>query len=169
MLASVKDVFTPENMCRKPPKCCYPDCGECPYKDCRYDRLEVEDYTESNNRDYEFYENATGEKLHKPSDKAYQIGRAIAYQRRNRRYLDRHDYNHRYYLLHSEKIKEKARVSYDTVKNTKKCRKYANQNREHLKEYQKDYYLRNREKKLEAARKRYQERKLEEQYEIKRN
>ena len=39
MLAGVKDVFTPENMCRKPTKCCYPDCGKCPYKDCRYDAV----------------------------------------------------------------------------------------------------------------------------------
>ena len=31
-------------MKKKPPKCCYPDCFNCPYADCRYDRLESEDF-----------------------------------------------------------------------------------------------------------------------------
>ena len=29
---------------KKPPKCSYPDCFNCPYADCRYDRLESEDF-----------------------------------------------------------------------------------------------------------------------------
>ena len=32
------------NKKKKPPKCCYPDCFNCPYADCRYDRLESDDF-----------------------------------------------------------------------------------------------------------------------------
>lgn len=31
-------------MTKKPPKCCYPDCFSCPYVECRYDRLESDDF-----------------------------------------------------------------------------------------------------------------------------
>jgi len=148
-------------MNKKPKRCCYPNCFECPYTDCRYDRLEVEDYTESNNRDYILHEADTGKKLHHQSDKEYRNARITAYQRRNRRYVDRHEYNQRYYAEHGDEIKQKMRDSYDTKKNTKKCRKYRKANRDKVDSYQKSYYLLHREEKLRKARERYQERKMQ--------
>lgn len=141
---------------RKPPKCCHPNCFECPYVDCRYDRLEAEDFTETNNRDYFLYEDSTGRKLHKGTDKEYRNARQTAYQRKNRKYVDRHEYNQQYYREHGEEIKERKRSEYDTKKNMVKCRKYTRKHREQRKEYYRQYYLKNREKKLKMARERYE-------------
>ncbi len=141
---------------KKPPKCCHPNCFECPYADCRYDRLETEDFTETNNRDYFLYEDSMGRKLHKETDKEYKNARQTAYKRKNRKYVDKHEYNQRYYEKHGEEIKERKRSEYDTKKNTIKCRKYARKHQEQRKEYYRQYYLKNREKKLEIAKERYE-------------
>ena len=144
---------------KKPPKCCHPDCDKCPYVDCRYDRLEVEDYTESNNRDYELYESRTGKKLHKQSDKEYRNKRQTAYQRKNRKYVDRHLYNKQYYAVHGEEIKQKKKQNYDTEQNTIKCRKYRKKHSAERKDYDKAYYEANKELKKAMARQRYYEKK----------
>lgn len=141
---------------KKPLKCCHPDCFKCPYVDCRYDRLEIEDFTETNNRDYFLYEDSTGRKLHKPMDKEYVRARNLAYQRRNRKYIDRHEYNQKYYQEHGDEIKERMHSEYDTKKNTIKCRKYSRTHKEQRKEYYRQYYLKNRSKKLKAAKERYE-------------
>lgn len=141
---------------KKPPKCCHPNCFECPYADCRYDRLEVEDFTETNDRDYLFYEESTGSKLHKGTDKEYRIARQSAYQRRNRKYVDKHEYNQRYYEKKGDEIKESKRSKYDTKENTNNCRKYVEAHKRERKEYYRQYYLRNREKKIAMAKERYE-------------
>lgn len=140
---------------KKPPKCCHPNCFDCPYADCRYDRLEVEDFTETNNRDYFLYEDSTGRKYRKGADKEYRNARNTAYKRRNGKYIDRHEYNQRYYQEHKEEIKERIHSKYNTEENTKKCRKYAKAHKEQRKEYYRQYYLRNREKKLAMAKEKY--------------
>ena len=99
---------------KKPCKCCYPNCLNCPYDDCCYDVLEVEDYTESNERDYDFYEQDKGVKLHKGADEEYRKYRELAYQRRNRKYIDRHEYNQEYYKKHGEEIKAKNTIRKQT-------------------------------------------------------
>lgn len=145
---------------KKPPKCCHPNCQQCPYVDCRYCRLEVEDFTETNNRDYFLYEDSTGRKYHKGTDKEYRNARNTAYQRRNRKYVDRHEYNQKYYQEHGEEIKARMCAEYNTEENTKKCRKYAKKHKEQRKEYYRQYYLRNKEKKLAMAKERYERRKI---------
>lgn len=147
-------------MKQKPKNCTHPDCFSCPYKDCRYGRLEIEDFTETNNRDYFLYEDSTGRKLHQPADKAYRNARQTAYDRRQNRYRDRHEYNQQYYAEHGEEIKEKKRSEYNTKKNTMKCRKWRKKHKKYEKERQRKYYLQNREKKLAYAKQRYEERKL---------
>lgn len=139
----------------KPKKCCYPNCFECPYSDCRYDRMEVEDYTESNKRDYDFYEQDTGHKLHKGPDEEYRKKRQVAYQRNNKKYVDRHEYNQQYYKEHGDEIKESKREQYDTKKNTRICRKYRKKHSKERKEYDKQYYQKNKQKKIAQALKRY--------------
>lgn len=37
----------------KPKKCCYPNCFECPYVDCRYDHLERQDIISQDKYDKE--------------------------------------------------------------------------------------------------------------------
>lgn len=164
MPAGIKDSLYSKKIMKtkikKPPKCCHPNCFECPYVDCRYGRLEVEDYTETNNRDYFLYEDSTGIKYCKGTDKEYRNARQTAYQRRNRKYVDRHEYNQKYYEEHSEEIKERMRSEYNTEENTKKCRKYAKSHKEQRKEYYRQYYLRNREKKLAVAKERYEEKRV---------
>lgn len=163
-MCAQKDIFTPKNMktkIKKPAKCCYPNCLECPYLDCRYDRLEAEDYTESNKRDYEMYEAYTGEKLHKSTDRDYQIARRTAYQRKHRKYVDRHEYNQKYYAEHSEEIKQNMRDKYDTKKNTVKCREYRKSHNEKCKAYEKSYYEIHKEEIKRKAKDRYYKKKLE--------
>lgn len=147
-------------MNQKPKNCTYPDCFNCPYKDCRYDRLEVEDFTETNNRDYFIHEDSIGKKLHQPSDKSYRNARQTAYARRKNKYRDRHEYNQKYYEEHGEEIKERKRLKYDTKTNTKECRKYRRKHADYEKERQRQYYLQNRERKLAYAKQRYEQGKL---------
>lgn len=146
---------------KRPPKCCHPNCLECPYSDCIYDRLEEEDYTESNNRDYEMYEAYTGEKLHRPTNKEYQIARQVAHQRKNRKYVDHHEYNQKYYAENKDKIKQNMKEKYDTKKNTIKCRKYRKKHVEERKAYDKSYYETHKEEIKKKARERYYKKKLE--------
>lgn len=143
----------------KPQKCCYPKCIECPYKDCRYDRLEVDDYTESNKRDYELFEFETGKKLHKSLDSEYRQGRQNAYNRIHTKKRNRTEYNRKYYEKYKEQIKEKNKQKYNKEKNTKKCKKYRKKHSKNVKDYQKNYYLMNREKKLLQAKQRYYDKK----------
>lgn len=140
---------------KKPSKCTYPNCFECPYADCRYDRLEAEDYTETNNRDYFLYENSTGHKLHKPTDKEYQTKRHIAYQRKNRKYINKHEYNQQYYRENAGRIKERMKDNYDTKTNTIMCRKYRKRHKEERKQYDKEYYEKNKERLKRQALERY--------------
>lgn len=149
------------NMQKRPPKCCYPDCFNCPYIDCKYDRLESEDFSESNNRDYDHFEAWNGEKLHRNAGKEYYNGRQTAAQRGKRRCVDRHEYYQTYYMQHREEILVKSRAEYDTNKNTKRCRKYVKSHSSKIKHYQSDYYQRNAEKKREYARLKYYQKKAE--------
>lgn len=59
----------------KPKKCCHPDCFNCPYSDCIWDELTSSDMSETNDRDYQFYEESTGEKYHKGTDNEYRAER----------------------------------------------------------------------------------------------
>jgi hypothetical protein len=145
----------------KPKNCVYPNCQNCVYKDCIYDRLEVDDYTESNERDYELYEAATGKKYHKGKDKEYRIKRQTAYTRKRNKERDRSEYNKMYYKKHRTKILEKAKENYDTKTNTKMCRRYRKRNLEKRKEYEKQYYELHKEEKKRKARERYYAKKLE--------
>lgn len=149
-------------MCnKKPPKCTYPNCFECPYVDCRYDRMEVEDFTESNNRDYEIYKQENGKAYHKGTDSEYRKKRDVAYQRRRGVYVDKHEYNQMYYKENADRIKEKQKENYDTEKNTRMCRKYRKSHKEERKKYEKEYYEKNKDKIKQRAKERYYEKKLE--------
>lgn len=145
----------------RPKNCMYPNCGQCVYKDCRYDGLEVEDYTESNNRDYELYEVETGNKYHKGTDKEYRIARQSAYNRKCGIKRDRTEYNKKYYKEHKKEILKRTKENYDTKTNTKRCRRYRKNNLKKQKEYEKQYYELHKEEKRRKARERYYAKKLE--------
>lgn len=148
-------------MNKKPLNCCHPDCFNCPYIDCKYDRLEMNDYSETNDRDYELFKAETGKFLHKKTDRDYQNARSTAYQRKNRRYVDRSEYNRKYYQDKGDHIRTVLKAKYDTDTNTRRCRKYRNSHLEKMKQYDKEYYELNKVKKREQARLRYQKKKLE--------
>lgn len=137
---------------KKPDKCCKPNCFECPYKDCRYDGIDTVDFSETNNRDYELYEESTGRKYHKGSDMVYRIERQKAYNRENPIKRDLADYNKKYYQEHKEELLSSAKEKYDTKKNTKKCKAWRKRNIEHKREYDRKRYLRKKEE-MELARK----------------
>lgn len=146
-------------MKEKPKKCRYPDCFHCVYKDCRWDSLTKEDFTETNNRDYFLYEDSTGRKYHKGTDAEYRYQRKLAYERERRETGELHEYNQKYYAQHREEICKKKRELYDTEINTKRCQRYRKQHIERRREYDKLYYEKNREKKKQRALERYYERK----------
>lgn len=130
---------------KRPPKCCKPDCFNCPYTDCRYEGIDTDDYTETNRRDYELYEDSTGRKYHKGTDKDYRIARQMAYDREHRKQRDKKEYLKEYYQKHKEEIKERMKQNYDTSKNTKRCKKWRQKNKEKKKQYDKERYLRRKE------------------------
>lgn len=63
----------------------------------------------------------------------------------------------KYYQEHRDKILQRKKETYDTAKNTRKCRKYRKTHLESRKEYERNYYLEHRERIKERARKRYYE------------
>lgn len=129
----------------KPKRCCHPDCFNCPYKDCRYDGMETVDYTETNQRDYDLYEDSTGRKYHKGNDSDYRIARQQAYNRENPKPRDRKEYLKQYYKDHKQEILEKQKEKYDTAENTRKCRKWRIKNINKRREYDHQRYLRRKE------------------------
>ena len=126
-----------------------------------YEKLEIEDYTETNKRDYEIHESETGEKYRKGTDKEYRYKRQVAYQRRNPKKRDTSEYHKAYYQKNRDKILEQKKEKYDTKTNTEKCRKYREENKERRREYERQYYEKNMEEKRRQARERYYRRKAE--------
>lgn len=98
--------------------------------------------SETNNRDYQLYEESTGEKYHKGTDSAYRMERDRLYKKEHPVKRDRSDYNRQYYLRNKNRISEKNSTSYDTDGNTKKCRKWRKSHMEEKKEYDRQRYLR---------------------------
>lgn len=137
---------------KKPDKCCKPNCFECPYKDCRYDGIDTVDFSETNNRDYELYEESTGRKYRKGPDPTYRMERQKAYNRENPVKRDVTEYNRKYYQTHKESILLSAKSKYSTEKNTSRCRAWRKKNMKHKREYDKQRYLRKKEE-MELARK----------------
>lgn len=149
----------------KPKKCCYPNCFDCPYADCRYDRLEYDDFKETNQRDYEMHKAYTGEFLHREKDSTYRNKASSALQRRKRetgkvKSVTRTEYNKMYYELHREEILEKSKLNYKTKKNTIRCRKWRKKNKEKKSSYDKERYENNKERIKERARQRYHNKKM---------
>lgn len=130
---------------KKPPKCCSPDCFNCPYADCRYDELDTNDYTESNQRDYFIYEDSTGRKYHKGTDNDYRADRNKAYHRENPTNRDQKEYMKKYYQEHKDEILGRRKENYSTKKNTKNCRRWRKKNIEKKREYDRQRYLRRKE------------------------
>lgn len=130
---------------KKPPKCCKPDCFNCPYTDCRYDRLDVKDFSESNQRDYAIFEDSTGRKYHKGPDPEYRRLRQQAYDRENPKKRDQKEYMREYYQKHREEILENKKKKYNSKENTLKCRKWRKKNLEKKQEYDHQRYLRRKE------------------------
>ena len=125
----------------KPKKCCHPDCFHCPYVDCRWDELTSRDMSETNNRDYQLYKEQTGEKYHKGTDNEYRAERERLYRKEHPVKRDRSEYNKQYYLKNKERIKKNRSSSYDTVCNTKQCKKWRKSHMEYKKEYDRKRYL----------------------------
>lgn len=136
---------------KKPLNCCKPNCFQCPYPDCLYDGMDTEDFSETNNRDYELYEESTGRKYHKGTDSSYRIERQKAYNRENTVKRDLTEYNRKYYKEHKEEILLNAKQKYDTRKNTKKCSAWRKKNVEHKREYDRQRYLRRKENAINAS------------------
>lgn len=107
--------------------------------------MDTSDYTETNERDYELYEDSTGMKYHKGTDKAYMHARQTAYHRENPSERDRSEYMREYYLAHREEIIERSKSNYDTKKNTIRCRKYRRKKAEKKREYDRQRYLKRKE------------------------
>lgn len=130
---------------KKPEKCCKPDCFNCPYSDCRYDRLDYDDFKESNQRDYWVFEDSTGRKYHKGSDPEYRRLMQLAYNRKNQRKRDQKEYQRSYYQAHREEILKNQKEKYNSKENTLKCRKWRKKNIEKKREYDHQRYLRRKE------------------------
>lgn len=88
------------NKKKKPPKCCVPNCFNCPYVECRYSGMEIEDYLEGDEIE-EF------------------VNPISAKDARNK------EYQRRYREKHREEIRQRNKKYYD--ENSGKCIKKSNQ------------------------------------------
>ena len=117
----------------KPKFCTIPDCFSCPYKDCRYSQLTIEEYVEQNRRDREHEERRVrGEYQQRSFDnsgrneyyrKYYQehreeMSRSAREWRRRTHYkdeTDRRDYYKKYYQTHREEMLKRAKDRHNVV------------------------------------------------------
>ena len=88
------------NKKKKPPKCCAPDCFNCPYVECRYSGMEIEDYLDGTEVE-EFVNPISSEDA------------------RNR------EYQRKYRERHPNEIKQRRKKYYD--ENSARCIKKSNE------------------------------------------
>ena len=108
----------------KPSLCTHPDCFSCPYKDCRYEQMTVEEYVESNKRDKEYKEPLP----------------LMEYKQRSFDCSGRKEYYRNYYQKNRE---HKNRVSKEYRKRTNYKVSW-----DHRREYYKQWYSEHREEKI---------------------
>lgn len=113
-------------MNQKPKNCTYPDCFACPYDDCRYDRLEAEDFKEN---------------YDEPISKEKQMARdrANRYAKKNRAEIRKKSLE--WYYENREKENERGRKYCSENKervNANKRKRWA-ENPEHYRKKQRDY------------------------------
>ena len=106
----------------KPSKCCKPDCFQCPYKDCIYSGMEIEDYLEGKCID--------------------EFARPIPKDTTRKR-----EYQRIYREKHSDEIKERRKEFYD--KNSDLCiersNKWKRENRNRVNASKRAKYAKNPE------------------------
>ena len=113
-------------MRKRPKKCTHPDCFACPYSDCLFDQLTMDEYLESEKRDKEYGE-----------PKALK-----AYKQRSYDCEGRKEYFRKWYQKNRE---QHLRVSKEYRKRTGfKCNKDRS-------EYYKEYYQKHREEKIKRS------------------
>jgi len=115
---------------KKPPKCCHPNCFKCPYVECRWNDMTTDDYTETNRRDYELYEDSTGRKYHKGSDEEYRKNWVSAYNRSERGKSAQKRYRDSEKGKENERRKRKRKIA--SGKNAESCRRYYERHKEEI-------------------------------------
>lgn len=142
----------------KPPKCCHPNCENCPYADCKWDEIthedmkyiETEDSTIKNN----LIENDDS-LTYKQKWRLKNIERDRANKHRHyiehiEQYKDRHN---KYYAEHKEEVLKKETDYYKAHRekvnayNRERMRKYREENRELVNQKQREYRARKKAEK----------------------
>lgn len=106
---------------KKPPKCCHPNCEQCPYADCQYDAMQAEDYQDK-----------LVDELLFPVSEEQQKAR---------------DASNRYAEKHREEIRERSRKYYqDHVEQcNERARKWQTENRDRVNALQRKRWAENPE------------------------
>ena len=100
--------------CNKPKKCCYPDCFNCVYKDCRYSGSEYDDVVRQNEFDRELEVVEPSVRLRRARQSKYaKTDKGIA---RYERYIQSDK--------GKEMLKRKQKKSIESGKNAECCRRY---------------------------------------------
>ena len=119
----------------KPKHCTIPDCFSCPYKDCRYQQMTIEDYIEQNQRDRDHSEHELPEYQQRSFDNSGRKEYFRNYYRKNREHRsrmskewrrrthykdesDRREYYKKYYQTHRAEMLEKAKMRYREIRET---------------------------------------------------
>lgn len=125
-------------MTKKPKKCTHPDCFTCPYPDCIFEQMTIDEYIESKQRDKDFAEKEPVMQYVAPAI----IEPLPEYKQRSFDCTGRKEYFREYYQQNRER-------------HLKVSREYREQtgykNRRDRSEYYKDYYQKHREQKLQRA------------------
>lgn len=187
-----------ETKTKKPLKCCYPNCFECPYVDCRYDGLEYSETLQQDRFDREleivepevlkrrkyqsvYFRTEKGKQARREAQKRYsQSEKGKERQKRYQQTERFKDAQKRY--LQSDKGKEcerrKTQKKIKSGKNAEHCRRYREEHKEELREKAKQRYASGvkptKEKNAEYCKRYYEKhkeelrRKARERYRLKR-
>lgn len=156
----------------KPELCTLPDCFSCPYEDCRYEQMTLDDYVEIRLREKSISAN-TGRKCQdireykrryyldnreeiKLRAKKYYTDHLQQERSRMRKYYETHieemrERDRKYYEEHRDEILERKRQRSRTEDFREKRRKYREENRERINAARRERYARKKQEQLEKV------------------
>lgn len=109
---------------KRPSRCTYPDCFSCPYDDCMYDEMTVDEYIDANQRDRENQEHVLTEYKQRSFDcsgrkeyfrnwyqenREHRLMMGRTYRHKTKDSRDRLEYYKEYYRKHQAEKQEKAK------------------------------------------------------------
>jgi len=154
----------------RPKYCTLPDCFNCPYPDCIFEQMTIEDYMAQRELDKEFKERSISPVSQ--YQRAYYLKHRDEILKRNREWRirtgfkdtkDHSEYQQQYRADHAEEIRllKKRHHEEHREMDLERMKQYYADNADRIKAYQKQYYQEHHERILERKREAYRKKRLE--------